>query len=168
MVGLKSRVFWRKHVQPTSGNTGSFWADDTTSKWNWMGNVKSIPNIFGEANMVGTSGLEDKMETQEEGRRTANTAAFQMAWKYKDALEAVEGEEIDVLILYGSDGQGNGGAAGTWGSLDVNPDEITDEEMTITATLSVHVMPVWLDKDYTFAVTEDIAGYPTGISVSHS
>lgn len=165
-TGLKTRIFYRNHVTDTTKE--DFWEDVVSNGYKFLGRVKSVPNPFGEPNMVDVSTLEDLMEVQEEGRRSAPSVAVQIAFEkaYKDAIVALEGKKLDFVILYGTDGQGSEGVCGFWGTATFSPDEATAEHLTATVTISVQVKPTWIEDDYSFAVTEDATGYATGLSVT--
>ena len=64
-TGLKSRIIYRE--VPAAPTEGSYWA----GTYKLLIRAKSIPSPFGSTNMVDTSTLEDLVETQEMGRRSA-------------------------------------------------------------------------------------------------
>lgn len=167
MLGLKSRVFFREHVE-TPTDADHYW-DSTNGTWDWIGNAKSMPNPMGEPNMVDVSGLEDLMEVQEEGRRSAPSISLEIPWlkKDKDAIDALAGKTVDMLYLYGSDGQGSAGALAFYGTVSVAPSDADDGELKLTITASVRVIPRWIEDNYTFTVTEsEVTGYPKDITVT--
>lgn len=161
-TGLKTRIIYRQH-------------DDDTSKVNyWAGTykllmrAKTIPSPFGSANMVDTSTLEDLIETQEEGRRSASSMNVQGAFekKYKDEMAANTGKKLDFCILYGTDGKGSEGIAAFTGTESFAPDEATSDHLTGTATIAVATVPRWIEDNYNVTVTEDENGYPTEITLA--
>ena len=161
-TGLKSRIIYRQKTKDASES--NYWA----GTYKLMIRAKSIPSPFGSKNMVDTSTLEDLVETQEPGRRAANSMEVQGAFEktYKDELVAMEDEKIDILILYGTDGKGSEGILGFIGSESFAPDEATDGHLTGTATIAVSTVPRWIEDNYTVTVTEDEMGYPTEITVT--
>lgn len=161
-TGLKSRIIYRKKTKETS--EPDYWAGE----YQLLIRAKSIPSPFGSQNMVDTSTLEDLVETQEPGRRSAASMEVPGAFekKYKDALASIEGEKLDICILYGTDGKGSEGILGFIGSESFAPDEATDDHLTGTATIAVSTVPRWIEDDYDVAVTEDENGYPTSITLT--
>lgn len=163
-TGLKSRIIYRK--KSTSSTGGNYWAGE----YQLLLKAKSIPSPFGSANMVDTSTLEDLMEVQEEGRRSAASmevsGAFEKA--YKDALVEMEGEELDICILYGTDGKGSEGICAFIGTESFAPDEATEDHLTGTATIAIKTVPKWIEDNYTVAVTEDELGNVTSITLTAS
>lgn len=161
-VGLKTRIIYRKKTKETS--EADYWA----GTYKLLIRAKSIPSPFGSANMVDTSTLEDLVETQEEGRRSAASMEVPGAFekKYKDELAENEGEKLDLCILYGTDGKGSEGICAFIGTESFAPDEATEDHLTGTATIAVTTVPRWIEDNYTVAVTEDENGYPTQITLS--
>ena len=161
-TGLKSRIIYREI--PSSPTDGSYWAGE----YKLLMRAKTIPSPFGSVNMVDTSTLEDLVETQEQGRRSAGSmevsGAFEKA--YKDDLVSLEGKKLDMCILYGTDGKGSEGICAFIGTESFAPDEATDDHLTGTATISIQTVPKWIEDDYTVAVTEDEKGYPTKITLT--
>lgn len=161
-TGLKSRIIYRKHQEKTS--TENFWAGE----YKLLIRAKSIPSPMGAPNMVDTSTLEDLVETQEPGRKAAGSMEVQGAFekKYKDELVEMEGEKLDIVILYGTDGKGSEGMLGFIGSEYFSPDEATDDHLTGTATIAVSSVPRWIEDKYSVNLEEDENGYPTSITLS--
>lgn len=158
-TGLKSRIIYKEqNPEPTEGE---YWA----GTYKLLMRAKSIPSPFGSQNMVDTSTLEDLVETQEPGRRSAGSMEVPGAFekKYKDEMAKNEGKKLDFCILYGTDGKGSEGICAFIGSESFAPDEATDDHLTGTATIAVSTVPRWIENDYDVAVTEDEQGYPTEI-----
>lgn len=161
-TGLKSRIIYREQTKETS--EADYWA----GTYKLLIRAKSIPSPFGDRNMVDTSTLEDLVETQEPGRRSAGSMDVEGAFekKYKDELVRLEDKKIDICILYGTDGKGSEGILGFIGSESFIPGEATDDHLTGTATIAVSTVPKWIEDSYTVAVTEDANGYPTEITLT--
>ena len=161
-TGLKSRIIYRKKTKES--DEANYWAGE----YKLLIRAKSIPSPFGSPNMVDTSTLEDLVETQEPGRKSANSMEVQGAFekKYKDELVANENEKLDICILYGTDGKGSEGILGFVGSESFAPDEATDEHLTGTATIAVSTVPRWIEDKYDVSVVEDENGYPTSIKLA--
>lgn len=161
-TGLKSRVIYRVCSKETGA--ADYWA----GTYKLLIRAKSIPSPFGSANMVDTSTLEDLVETQEEGRRSAASmelpGAFEKA--YKDELVANEGKKLDICIMYGTDGKGSEGICAFIGTESFAPDEASEDHLTGTATIAVTTVPKWIEDSYDVAVTEDSNGYPTEITLT--
>lgn len=161
-TGLKSRIIYREQTGNTTDE--NYWA----GTYQLLIRAKSIPSPFGSPNMVDTSTLEDLVETQEFGRRSAGAMEVPGAFekKYKDELVADEGKKLDICILYGTDGKGSEGILGFIGSQSFAPDEATEDHLTGTATISVQTVPRWIEDKYTVSVVEDENGYPTSITLA--
>lgn len=161
-TGLKSRIIYRE--VPSAPTEGSYWA----GTYKLLIRAKSIPSPFGSTNMVDTSTLEDLVETQEMGRRSAGSMEVQGAFEKskKDDMVSAEGKKLDFCILYGTDGKGSEGICAFIGQESFAPDEATDDHLTGTATVSVQTVPKWIEDDYTVAVEEDENGYPTSITLT--
>ena len=93
-TGLKSRIAYKT---PSSSPTkGEYW----TGTYKLLIRAKTIPSPFGSQNMVDTSTLEDLVETQELGRRSAGSMEIEGAFekKYKDEMVTNEGKKLDFLL----------------------------------------------------------------------
>ena len=161
-TGLKSRIIYREQTKDLSES--NYWE----GTYKLLIKAKSIPSPFGSVNMVDTSTLEDKIETQEEGRRSAASMEVTGAWekKYKDELAELEGKKLDLVIMYGTDGKGSEGVCAFIGTESFAPDEATDDHLTGTATISIQTVPRWIEDNYDITVTEDEQGYPTEITLT--
>lgn len=161
-VGLKTRIIYRE--VPSAPTTGQYWA----GTYKLLIRAKEIPSPFGSVNMVDTSTLEDLVETQEPGRRSAGSMEIQGAFekKYKDEMAENEGKKLDFCILYGTDGKGSEGICAFVGQETFAPDSATDDHLTGTATVSVATVPRWIEDEYDVAVTEDENGYPIEIKLT--
>lgn len=161
-TGLKSRIIYKESTGDTS--KADYWA----GTYKLLMRAKSIPSPFGSQNMVDTSTLEDLVETQEMGRRSAGSMEVEGAFekKYKDEMVTNEGKKLDFIILYGTDGKGSEGMCAFIGQESFAPGEASDDHLTGTATISVQTVPKWIEDNYTVAVTEDANGYPTTITIT--
>lgn len=162
-TGLKSRIIYRE--PPTNPTEGSYWA----GTYQLLMRAKSIPSPFGSQNMVDTSTLEDLVETQEPGRRSAASMEVPGAFekKYKDEMAENEGKKLDFCILYGTDGKGSEGICAFKGTESFAPDEATDDHLTGTATVAISTVPRWIEDNYDVSVVEDPdTGYPTSITLT--
>lgn len=161
-TGLKSRIIYREQTKELSAE--NYWA----GTYKLLIRAKSIPSPFGSANMVDTSTLEDLVETQEEGRRSASSMEIPGAFekKYKDEMVSNERKKLDFCILYGTDGKGSEGIAAFIGTESFAPDEATDDHLTGTATVAISTVPRWIEDNYDVEVVEDEQGYPTEITLT--
>ena len=152
-TGLKSRIIYREQ---TSNSGADYWA----GTYNLLMRAKSIPSPFGDRNMVDTSTLEDLVETQEPGRRSAGSMEVEGAFekKYKDEMIALEDKKLDMIILYGTDGKGSEGILAFQGSESFVPNEATDDHLTGTAQIAVSSVPKFIDSKYEVDVTFDTDG----------
>ena len=161
-TGLKSRIIYRE--QTKSPDEENYWE----GTYKLLIRAKSIPSPIGTPNMVDTSTLEDLVETQEAGRKTAGSMEVSGAFekKYKDELVALENTDVDMIILYGTDGKGSEGMLAFMGSEYFSPDDATEEHLTGTVTISVQSVPRWIEDDYDVSVEEDALGYPISITLT--
>lgn len=161
-TGLKTRIVYRTKTKEDSES--DYWA----GTYQLLIRAKSIPSPFGDKNMVDTSTLEDLIETQEAGRRSAASMAVQGAFEkeYKDNLAEIEDTKLDMLIMYGTDGKGSEGICAFQGTQSFAPDEATDDHLTGTSTIAISTVPKWIEDSYTVTVVEDEQGYPTSITLT--
>jgi hypothetical protein len=161
-TGLKSRIIYKE--QSDAPKEGAYWE----GTYKLLIRAKSIPSPFGSVNMTDTSTLEDLVETQEPGRRSAASMEVPGAFEKdkKDEMVANEGKKLDFCILYGTDGKGSEGICAFIGQESFAPDEATEDHLTGTSTVSVSTVPKWIEDDYDVAVTEDENGYPTEIRLT--
>lgn len=161
-TGLKSRIAYK--VPSSNPTEGAYWA----GTYKLLLRAKSIPSPFGSQNMVDTSTLEDLVETQEMGRRSAGSMEVEGAFEksYKDDMVENEGKKLDFLILYGTNGKGSEGICAFIGQESFAPGEASDDHLTGTATVSVQTVPKWIEDDYDVTVVEDDNGYPTSITLT--
>ena len=146
-TGLKSRIAYK--TPTASATSGDYWA----GTYKLLLRAKSIPSPFGSQNMVDTSTLEDLVETQEMGRRSAGSMEVEGAFekKYKDEMVTNEGKKLDFIILYGTDGKGSEGICAFIGQESFAPGEASDDHLTGTATVSVQTVPKWIEDNYDVA-----------------
>ena len=161
-TGLKSRIAYKE--PSSSAATGEYWA----GTYKLLMRAKSIPSPFGSQNMVDTSTLEDLVETQEMGRRAANSMEVQGAFekKYKDEMVTNEGKKLDFIILYGTDGKGSEGICAFIGQESFAPERDRHGSQYPEEPDSRATVPKWIEDNYTVAVTEDENGYPTAITLT--
>lgn len=146
-VGLKSRVIYKQHTSDGA------W----TGAYKMLIRAKSIPSPVGERNMVDVSTLEDEMEVQEPGRRAAASVAIQgaMEKEYLDAMYALQGKKLDIIHLYGTDGLGSIAKYAYVGQVDINPDEATEDHLTMTSNIAVSTVPELITDEVTVAETTE-------------
>lgn len=164
-VGLGTRIIFKKHSTTATTNP---WAGTYSS----LCRATSMPTPFGTPNMEDTSTLEDWTETQEKGRRTADAMEIPCAFK-SDVLDNFIDEngddideEYDIIILYGTTGEGDLGFCGFVGKPTFSPDEATEGFFTGTVTIAKTTQTKWLHKKYEVeSVTEDDSGYLTSASI---
>ena len=81
-------------------------------------------------------------------------------------MVANEGQKLDFIILYGTDGKGSEGICAFIGQESFAPGEASDDHLTGTSTVSVQTVPKWIEDDYDVEVVEDANGYPTSITLT--
>jgi len=141
-TGLKSRVIWKMHTEE------NLW----TGTWKMLMRPKSIPSPIGERSMVDCSTLEDLQEVQEAGRRASASVSIQgaMEKEYIDAINEIgENTKIDIMHLYGSEGEGSIMKLAYVGTIGLTPDEATEDHLTMTANISVSTVPKIVTDQFT-------------------
>lgn len=150
-TGLKSRVIYRTHAD-----------GDWAGTYKLLMRAKTIPSPVGERSMVDVSTLEDEMEVQEPGRRAAASLSLTGAMEkdYLDAMNELSDANVDIIILYGTDGLGSIAKYGfqAKGGIDVTPDEASDDHLTMTATIPVSSVPKLITDEYEVAVVYEEDG----------
>lgn len=162
-IGIKTRLAFRDYDADTT--KAKYWA----GSWTPLVGMKEVPSPFGEDNMVDVSTIEDWQEMQDKGRASAAEMEIPVAFtkEYKDAvLDAVD-KDLNMIILYGTDGKGKEGIAAFNARITgFVPDSATDDHLTATVRVGLKSIPVWIEDNYTVTVTEDINGYPTNITLT--
>lgn len=162
-VGIKTRLGFRDYDTETTKE--KYWAGEFTP----LVGMKEVPSPFGEDNMVDVSIIEDWQEMQEKGRASAAEMEIPVAFtkEYKDAVLAAVDKDLNMIILYGTDGKGKEGVAAFNARITgFVPDSATDDHLTAVVKVSIKSQAAWIEDDYTVAVTEDINGYPTKITLA--
>lgn len=156
--GLKSRVIFKEHG--TDGN----WV----GTYKLVGRPKSIPSPVGERNLIDVSTLEDLQEVQEFGRRSATSIVMECAYDkdYCDELMALSGKKLDIIHLYGTEGLGSIGKWAYIGSVDVAPNEATNEHLTMSVKIAVGTEPILITDE--IKVTETTTGGKTTFAVANA
>lgn len=146
-VGLKSRVIYKEHT-----NDGVW-----TGTYKLLMRPTSIPSPVGERNMVDVSTLEDLQEVQEAGRRASASVSISgaMEKEYIDDMLALADKKLDIIHLYGTDGKGSIAKFAYIGSVDIAPDEATEDFLTMTANIAVSTVPELITDDVEVEVSED-------------
>lgn len=160
-TGLKSRVIYR---EKSSVSGADYWA----GTYKLLIRAKSIPSPMGDKNMEDTSTLEDLIETREPGRASANDMDIQGAFDKatKDELVNLEDKDLDIIVLYGTDGKGSEGILAFCGSESWRPDEATEGHLTGTVRVVQKTVPRFIDDKYEVSVEEDELGNPTSFTVT--
>lgn len=162
-IGIKTRLAFRDYDAETT--KAKYWA----GSWTPLVGMKEVPSPFGEDNMVDVSIIEDWQEMQEKGRASAAEMEIPVAFtkEYKDEVLAAIDKDLNMIILYGTDGKGREGiAAFNARFTGFVPDSATDDHLTATVKVSIKSQAAWIENDYTVTATEDINGYPTNITLA--
>ena len=144
-TGLKSRIIYKEH-------SDGVWA----GAYKMLMRATSIPSPIGDVNEVDISTLEDDMEVHIPGRRASASMDPQGAFEkdYVDELTAMEGKDLDFIILYGTDGLGSEGKLAFSGRISVRPDDATDDFLTMTVHITVQTVPAWISDNITVTTTD--------------
>lgn len=162
-IGIKTRLAFRDYDSDTTKS--NYWAGSFVP----LVGMKEVPSPFGEDNMVDVSIIEDWQEMQEKGRASAAEMEIPVAFtkQYKDAVLAAQDKDLNMIILYGTDGKGKEGIAAFNARITgFVPDSATDDHLTATVKVAIKSQVTWIENGYTVTTTEDINGYPTSIALA--
>lgn len=121
-----ARVIYREHAE--GGLAGDY---------KLLVRAKSIPSPVGTPNNLESTTTEDGDQTFVPGIRTSDALSItgNLEKKYYDALDDLEGKELDVIFLYGTDGIGGTLKISRSGKVVVSPNDIgVNEVMEMTVT----------------------------------
>lgn len=154
-----ARVIFKKH---TDGEG----ATDFSGTYKLLIKAKSIPAPMSAPNTVESSTMEDDTQTFERGIKTsgAKEISGNLEKEYLDAIDELEGEKLDILQLYGTQGIGEVAKYAYVGEAIATPqdlggvDEIVNMAVTVIPNTSAKKVTdeysVVDNKDGTFTVTK--------------
>jgi hypothetical protein len=134
-TSYKARVIYKKHSE-----------DGFAGTYKLMVAAKSISAPVSAPNTVETTTFEDDSQTFLMGIKTsdAKTYSGNLEKAYLQDLIAVEGEQIDIIQLYGSDGLGAVAKYAFVGQATATPNDVsgTDSVLEMTVTAVPNTSPV--------------------------
>ena len=125
-----ARVIYREHSSDNS------WA----GTYNLLVKAKSIPSPASPPNTVESTTLEDDTQTFEQGIKTSDSKEItgNLEKEYLQGINGLEGKKLDIIHLYGTDGEGAVAKYAYVGQAIATPSDVggVDEilEMTVTIT----------------------------------
>lgn len=121
--------------------------------YNLMMAAKSIPSPVSAPNTVESTTLEDDAQTFEAGIKTSDSREVTGNLSKTDlqALNALEGDKLDIFHLYGTDGIGGVAKYAYVGTVTATPNDVggVDEILEMTATIVPNSVANEVTDDYT-------------------
>ena len=150
-----ARVIFKEHTED----------GEWTGQYKLLVKAKSIPTPASAPNTVESTTLEDDTQTFEMGIKTADSKEItgNLEKEYLDAIDDLNGQKLDIMHLYGTDGVGGVAKYAYVGQAVATPNDVggVDEilEMSVTVIPNTAAKKVTDDftvvdnKDGTFTVT---------------
>jgi len=156
--------------------------DDFSGTYNLLVRAKSIPSPASAPNTVESTTFEDDTQTFEMGIKTADSKEItgNLEKDYLQGLNALAGQKVNIMHLYGTDGTGQVSRYVYVGQVIATPNDVggVDEILEMTATIIPNTAAAEVtdlydvvdNGDGTFEVTKDDGGLtnPTVGAVSSS
>lgn len=144
-----ARVIYKTH---TSG-------DGFEGTYNLILKANNIPNPLGKRNTIETTTYEDDQQTYIAGIRQAEQRDISgnLEKDYLDSLADLEGEELDIIHLYGSQGIGEVAKVGYRGTASVSIGDLSgiDQVVGLTATITPTTVSKKITDEYTVVDNKD-------------
>lgn len=125
-----ARVIWKTHTDNTSSFAGEY---------KLMLAAKSIPSPVNPPNTVESTTLEDDTQTFEMGIKQSSSREVtgNLSKEDLDALDAVAGQKLDIIHLYGTDGLGSVAKYAYVAEVVATPSDVggVDSILEMTATI---------------------------------
>lgn len=156
--------------------------DDFSGTYNLLVKAKTIPSPASPPNTVESTTLENDTQTFEKGIKTADSKEItgNLEKEYLQEINGLEGKKLNIMHLYGTDGEGKVAKYVYVGQAVATPNDIggVDEILEMTATIIPNTAATEVtdlyevvdNGDGTFEVTKDDGGLtnPTTSAVSGS
>ena len=156
--------------------------DDFSGTYNLLVRAKSIPSPASAPNTVESTTFEDDTQTFEMGIKTADSKEItgNLEKEYLQGLNALAGQKVNIMHLYGTDGEGKVAKYVYVGQVIATPNDVggVDEILEMTATVIPNTAAAEVtdlydvvdNGDGTFEVSKDDGGLtnPTVGAVSSS
>lgn len=140
-----ARIIFKKH---TDGDG----AVDFTGEYNLLVKAKTMPAPVSAPNTVESTTLEDDSQTFEMGIKTSDAKEItgNLEKEYLDAIDALDGEKIDILQLYGTQGIGEVAKYAYVGQAIATPTDIggVDEILEMAVTVIPNTAAKKVTDDY--------------------
>lgn len=144
--------------------------DDFSGTYNLLVRAKSIPSPASAPNTVESTTFEDDTQTFEMGIKTADSKEItgNLEKDYLQGINALDGQKLDIMHLYGTDGEGKVAKYVYVGQAIATPNDVggVDEILEMTATIIPNTAAAEVtdlyevvdNGDGTFEVTKDDGG----------
>lgn len=144
--------------------------DDFSGTYNLLLKAKTIPSPASPPNTVESTTLENDTQTFEKGIKTADSKEItgNLEKEYLQGINGLEGKKLNIMHLYGTDGEGKVAKYVYVGQAVATPNDIggVDEILEMTATIIPNTAATEVtdlyevvdNGDGTFEVTKDDGG----------
>lgn len=114
---------------------------------------KQVPSPSSPPNTVEATTFEDSVQRFEMGVKQSDSKEFvgNLEKEYLDDLIEIEGQRIDIIQLYGTDGVGGAAKSAYYGQVSPTINDVSDIDSIVemTATVVPNGVPEWITDDYT-------------------
>lgn len=114
---------------------------------------KQVPSPSSPPNTVESTTFEDSVQRFEMGVKQSDSKEFvgNLEKEYLDDLIEIEGQRIDIIQLYGTDGVGGAAKSAYYGQVSPTINDVSDIDSIVemTATVVPNSVPEWITDDYT-------------------
>ena len=141
-----ARVIFKEHVDGEG-------AVDFAGTYKLLVRAKSMPAPVSSPNTVESTTLEDPSQTFEMGIKTsdAKEVTGNLEKQYLDAIDELDGKQIDIMQLYGTDGVGGVAKYAYVGQAVATPSDVggADEILEMAVTIVPNTAAKKVTDDYT-------------------
>lgn len=144
------RVIYKNHVADETDFAGTY---------NLLVRAKSVPSPVSAPNTVESTTLEDDAQTFEMGIKTSDSKEItgNLEKDYLDNLDALAGQKLDIIQLYGTDGIGSVAKYAYVGQAIATPNDVggVDEILEMTCTIIPNTAAAKITDTYTVVDNND-------------
>lgn len=139
-----ARIIWKEHSDSATNFAGTY---------KLLLAAKTIPSPVSPPNTVESTTLEDDTQTFEAGIKTSSSREVtgNLSKTDLDAIDAKQGEKLDIMHLYGTDGVGGVAKYAYVGEVVATPSDVggVDSILEMTATIVPNTVATKVTDDYT-------------------
>ena len=144
-----SRVIWKTHTEDSTSFAGEY---------QLLLAAKSVPSPVSPPNTVESTTLEDDTQTFEMGIKQSSSREItgNLEKEKLDAIDAVAGQKLDIMHLYGTDGLGKTAKYAYVGTVVATPSDVSgvDSILEMTASVVPNTVAKRVTNDYTVTYSE--------------